>query len=102
MLRFLKLRKDDPEIQPPWGELSVDQSDAGESDTDVMAVKKPKDDKVIIEELRCLTGELQEHIMQLVKESEVDCNFIFSKGVCNIYTMVTNLVSREIKSHSKI
>ena len=39
------------------------------------AVKKPKDEKVIVEELRCLTEELREHIMLLVRESEVRMQF---------------------------
>lgn len=77
MLRFLKLRKDDPEVPLPWEENGVDgNKDEASAHTDVAsgAVKKPKDDKVIIEELRCLTEELREHIMLLVRESEVSCS----------------------------
>ncbi|XP_076461071.1 nuclear receptor-binding factor 2-like [Babylonia areolata] len=68
MLRFLNKRKEDPEIELPW-DLAGDATEAA-SDVDVVAVKKPKDDKVIIEELHCLTGELQMHIKQLVQEIE--------------------------------
>ena len=68
MIRFLKLRKNDPELPLPWednGEVTLGANEIAE------AKKKPKDEKVIIEELQCLTEELREHIMELVRESEV-------------------------------
>ena len=71
MLRFLKLRKEDPETALPWEEHGEKGEARTPTDLALEAVKKPKDDKVIIEELRCLTDELREHIVQLVRESEV-------------------------------
>ncbi|KAL8606484.1 hypothetical protein ACOMHN_037715 [Nucella lapillus] len=70
LLHFLKRREEDPKAELVWKTFSSDMGDAGGKEEGIVAVKKPKDDKDIIEELRCLTGELQLHIKQLVQENE--------------------------------
>ena len=101
MLRFLKLRKDDPELPLPWEEygLGGDKVEAS-APTDVTsgAMKKPKDEKVIVEELRCLTEELREHIMLLVRESEVRMHF---NNTLTRQTFATS-TAEPLMNHSKV
>ncbi|KAK7110929.1 nuclear receptor-binding factor 2-like [Littorina saxatilis] len=70
MLRYLKLRKDDPEAPLPWEENLLEKEKADNKEVAMEGRKKPKEDKEIVEELRCLTEGLREHIVMLVKESE--------------------------------
>ena len=68
MLQFLDMRMHNPDLAHMWQQKS--EADNSESET-VVGKKYPKSDKVVIEELFCVTEELREHIMRLISENEV-------------------------------